>query len=47
MNDNADIAPRTTWIQLRKVLLELARREDDMALAEASAVPYWALHHRR
>lgn len=44
MNDNADIAPGTTRIQLRQVLLGLARREDDMAIAEAASVPYWAPH---
>lgn len=28
--------------RLRQILLELARREDDIACAEAAAVPYWA-----
>jgi hypothetical protein len=29
-------------IRLRQILLELARREDDIAHAEAATVPYWA-----
>ena len=29
-------------IRLRQILLEMARREDDIAHAEAAAVPYWA-----
>jgi len=28
--------------RLRQILLALARREDDIAHAEAAAVPYWA-----
>ena len=28
-------------IRLGQILLELARREDDIAHAEAAAVPYW------
>ena len=44
MNNTAYIAPGPTCVQLRQVLLELARREDDMALSEAASVPYWAPH---
>jgi hypothetical protein len=36
----------TVTIELRSVLLELARRQDDLAANEAAATPYWshALH---
>ena len=30
--------------RLRQLLLELARREDNLACSEAAAVPYWAPH---
>ena len=36
---NMDTATTT---RLRQALLEIARREDDMACAEAAIVPYWA-----
>ena len=36
---NMDTATTT---RLRQVLLEIARRQDDMACAEAAIVPYWA-----
>jgi len=29
-------------VRLRQILLELARRHEDIAHAEAAAVPYWA-----
>ena len=38
---NMDTATTT---RLRQALLEIARREDDMACAEAAMVPYWAPH---
>jgi hypothetical protein len=31
-------------IRLGQILLELTRREDDIAHAEAAAVPYWEPH---
>ena len=37
--NNMDTATAT---RLRRVLLEMARREDDIACAEAAGVPYWA-----
>lgn len=40
MNDNADTAQTTS--RLRQILLDLARREHNMAVSEAAAVPYWA-----
>ena len=39
MNHNESTIPA---IDLRALLLELARREEDLACAEASAAPYWA-----
>lgn len=45
MNVTADTAQTLTGRrQLRQILLALARREDDIALAEAASVPYWAPH---
>jgi len=32
----------TIAARLRQILLELARHEDDVAAAEAAAVPYWS-----
>lgn len=32
----------TVTSELRSVLLELARRQDDLAADEAAATPYWA-----
>jgi hypothetical protein len=32
----------TMTSRLRRVLLELARRQDDLAADEAAATPYWA-----
>jgi hypothetical protein len=31
----------TITLRLRRILLDLARREDDIAHSEAAAVPYW------
>lgn len=39
MNDN--VTTRSQPV-LRSLLLELARREDDMAAHEAATIPYWA-----
>jgi hypothetical protein len=44
MNDNADPELAALGIRLRQILLELARREETIALSEAAAVPYWAPH---
>jgi len=44
MNNSTDTAQMPTEVRLRQILLDLARREDDIALAEAAAVPYWAPH---
>jgi len=44
MSSNADTAQIPIGVRLRQILLDLARREDDIALAEAAAVPYWAQH---
>ena len=33
---------RTMTSELRSVLLELARRQEDLAAREAAATPYWA-----
>jgi len=40
VTDDAD-TPQTTS-RLRQILLDLARREHDIAVSEAAAVPYWA-----
>lgn len=43
--DVSDLAPEisaATKSRLRKILLELARSEEEMAVVQASAVPYWA-----
>jgi len=37
-------APVQTGHQVRQILLELARREDEIAFAQAASVPYWAPH---
>ena len=42
MNDNASSEATSTALRVRQILLGLARREDDLAHAEAAAVPYWA-----
>ena len=36
------VVDHTTAAHLRTLLLELARREDDLASNEAAATPYWA-----
>ena len=41
MNNNDYPDEGTINIRLRQILLELARREDDIAHTEAAAVPYW------
>ncbi|GAA1975582.1 hypothetical protein GCM10009798_41070 [Nocardioides panacihumi] len=41
MNSNHDSDEGTINIRLRQILLELARREDEIAHMEAAAVPYW------
>lgn len=38
---NKDLTTRSQPV-LRSLLLELARREDDMAAHEAARTPYWA-----
>lgn len=36
-------SPDTTMVsRLRSLLLQLARREDDLAAAEAAETPYWS-----
>lgn len=42
MNSNHYPDEGTINTRLRQILLDLARREDDIAHAEAAAVPYWA-----
>jgi hypothetical protein len=42
MNSNHNPDEGTINLRLRRILLDLARREDDMASTEAAAVPYWA-----
>ena len=44
MDDNADPELAALGIRLRQILLELARREETIALSEAAAVPYWTPH---
>jgi len=41
MNDETTTAADLV-AQLRQILLELARREEDLAAREAAAVPYWS-----
>jgi len=42
MNQNAHTESSSTALRVRQILLSLARREDDLAHAEAATVPYWA-----
>ena len=42
MDSNGNPDGGTIAIRLHQILHELARREDDIAHAEAAAVPYWA-----
>lgn len=44
MSSNADTAQIPIGVRLRQILLDLVRREDDIAIAEAAAVPYRAQH---
>jgi hypothetical protein len=39
---NTHTTDTTMTSELRLVLLELARRQDDLAAHEAAATPYWA-----
>jgi hypothetical protein len=39
---NTHTTDTTMTSELRSVLLELARRQDDLAAREAAATPYWA-----
>ncbi|MGZ5418766.1 MAG: hypothetical protein ACXWDI_16510 [Nocardioides sp.] len=38
---NTHTTDTTMTTELRSVLLELARRQDDLAAHEAAATPYW------
>ena len=42
MDDNSGTEVISMTVRIRQVLLELARREDDIAFSEAAVVPYWA-----
>ena len=42
MDDNSGTETNSTAVRIRRILLELARREDDIGFSEAAAVPYWA-----
>lgn len=44
MNEDAYSEKTATAVRIRQVLLDLARREEDIAHSEAAAVPYWAPH---
>ena len=44
MASNGHPEERTMAIRLRRILLELARRQEEIAFAEAAVVPYWAPH---
>jgi hypothetical protein len=44
MDSNGHPEEDTMAIRLRQILIELARREDNIALSEAADVPYWAPH---
>lgn len=44
MNDSAGSAQAKLAVRLRQILLDLARREEDIALSEAATVPYWVPH---
>jgi hypothetical protein len=44
MDSNEHPEENTTAIRLRQLLFEMARREDEIALSEAAAAPYWAPH---
>src|SRR5439155_23421751 len=42
MNAETQTRDAGTFHQVRQVLLELARREDDLAAREAASLPYWS-----
>jgi hypothetical protein len=42
--NQTDPAQTAIAVRLRQILLDLARREDNIAHSEAAAVPYWAPH---
>jgi hypothetical protein len=44
MDSNEQPEGNAMAIRLGQILLELARREDNIALSEAAAAPYWAPH---
>ena len=44
MNNSPENEQTGTTVRLRRILLDLARREDDLASSEAAEVPYWAPH---
>jgi hypothetical protein len=44
MNSSVETAQTAVAVRLRQILLEPARREDDMASSQAAVVPYWAPH---
>ena len=44
MDSNGHPEANKMAIRLRQILLELARREDNIALSAAADVPYWAPH---
>ena len=44
MNNSTDTYPNMVTVQLRRILLDLARREEEIARTEAALVPYWAPH---
>jgi hypothetical protein len=44
VNDKADRAQTALAIRLRQLLLEVARREETLALSEAAGARHWAPH---
>lgn len=38
---NLDLTNSTVTSRLRSILLELARRQDDLAARDAASTPYW------
>jgi hypothetical protein len=44
VNNRRETEHTETTVRLRRILLEPARREDDLASSEAAASPYWAPH---
>ncbi|GAA1947824.1 hypothetical protein GCM10009798_03690 [Nocardioides panacihumi] len=41
MTAKTNAGSRTVAVQLRRILLELARREDECAADERATLPYW------